>query len=335
MKIVYVGGMSISAAVLEALCEAGEIPAHVIGYSSELAHRSNYVSMQPLAERYGFALTETKDVNGAEIEALIRSEAPDWLCVFGWSQLVKASILEIPTCGCLGLHMSRLPEGRGRAPVPWTLIKGLSEGAVSYFWLKPAADEGELAAQRCFPVSQSDDAASLVKRVSEISCELMRELIPSMKENCVPRIPQDESRASHWPKRTPKDGWVDWQQSAESIYNLIRGVTEPFPGAFSYLGKEKIMLWRAARLKVDCDQPAGTIVGTYISHGASGVGGMAIAASDGFIVIHELQRENRQRVQGEALLTLAEEWCGQRFSLSTPVTGISNETEKQPITQLG
>ena len=320
MNIVYVGGMTVSAHILEALCQAGEVPSHVFGYPPSLSHRSSYASFDDLACEYGFPLTETENINAPDVEQIVRDAAPDWIMVFGWSQLVKQRVYQLAKHGGLGLHMSKLPLGRGRAPVPWTLIKGLSDGAVTLFWLAPGADEGDIAVQRQFEVSAFDDAHTLVERVTKIARDLVVEAIPQLRDGRLPRLPQNNDGATYWPKRTPEDGRIDWTRPIREIYNLVRGVTAPFPGAFTHLDEEKVFLWRVGMLEAPVDAPPGTILGPYWSHGTEPVVGLAIAANGGVLVCHTLQFDGQDILQGSALHDLATRCAGHTFDTAQGVT---------------
>lgn len=311
MKYVFIGGMSISRAILHVLCSAGHKPELAIGYPTSHSHRSNYAMLEPLASEYGFSLLETNHVDTPENIKRIQAIQPDWIFVFGWSYLVGDEILATPRCGTLGLHMSPLPRGRGRAPVAWTLIKGLDQGCVSLFWLRPDADSGPIVEQRFFPVTIFDDAASLVERTTNISCQILRDVLPLLLTNRLPCIEQDETKATHWPKRTPEDGKIDWCWKSKDIYNFIRGITKPFPGAFTFLAGKKIMVWKAGFLNVTHQHKPGEIIGAYIFH-APHQAGIAVAVSDGIILMHEIETET-SLLKGQSLVDFAAIHQGRRF----------------------
>lgn len=314
MKTVFAGGMTISRDILKLLCEAGEIPQHVFGYPPELKHRSNYRLLDDLSAQYGFPLTNLKNINDPRVAEVLQNVRPDWFMVFGWSQLVSKELLRIPRYGTLGFHMTKLPEGRGRAPVAWTLIKGKTEGGVSLIWLEPEADNGPIAVQRTYPLSIFDDAGTVVDRVNSIACRIIHDVLPDLRTGTLPRRPQDESRATHWDKRKPEDGEIDWRLSVRELYNFIRGVTHPFPGAFSYLGQKKMKIWGAGM--IECDVPgaaAGTIIGPYCAHGPDRHAGLGVAAIGGLLIVTGLETEEGRKIEGDVMVRCAEEWKGRTF----------------------
>tara|TARA_B100000315_G_C14478259_1_gene541664 strand:- start:115 stop:1086 length:972 start_codon:yes stop_codon:yes gene_type:complete len=313
LKIVFAGGTSISAQILELLCEEDELPAHAYGYPPDLSHRSNYMPLENLAEKYGFPLTNVKNINDSKVHENLKSIKPDWFFVFGWSQLVKKSLLEIPKNGTLGFHMTKLPEGRGKAPVAWTVIKGKREGWVSLIWLHPEFDSGDIAVQRSYTISLFDDADTVVEKVNKLACEIIRDVLPDLRNGTLLKTLQDNSKATYWGKRIPDDGIIDWQMPVKEVYDFIRGITHPFPGAFTYLKDKKIMVWRVGMIEVEISGPCGRILGPYYSHGQKHETGIAVIANGGILIIKCMGDEKDSVVEGDNLANKAEMWRGMKF----------------------
>jgi methionyl-tRNA formyltransferase len=158
---------------------------------------------------------------------------------------VTREVIEVPRVAALGMHPAPLPRGRGRAPLAWSVIKGLDETALSLFHLVEAADAGDLVGQQPIPIERDDDAASLYDKTVAAGRDLIRESYPRFEAGEVPRSPQDESRATWWPKRLPHHGLIDWTRPPSETYDWIRGQTHPYPGAFSYLDGRKVTVWAA------------------------------------------------------------------------------------------
>lgn len=188
-------------------------------------------------------LHRVESVNTASVKAQILEYDPDFLFVIGWSRLVDSEIIEIPSVAALGMHPAPLPRGRGRAPLAWSIIKGLDETALSLFHLVEEADAGDLVGQEPLPIDIGDDVSSLYQKMVEAGRTLIRGHYPEFSEGSVRNIPQDDSEATWWPKREPHHGLIDWNQQPDEIYNWIRGQSRPYPGAFSYLNGEKIIIW--------------------------------------------------------------------------------------------
>jgi methionyl-tRNA formyltransferase len=165
--------------------------------------------------------------------------------VIGVSNLIPSTLLEIPRLGFIGMHPTLLPLGRGRAPIPWTIIKDLKESGTTLFICDPEADTGKILAQKSYPVHYEDTCETLGKRSDDAVIELLIDALPKYYAGELVPYLQDESKATHWGKRTPDDGVIDWSKSSKEIYNWIRALTHPYPGAFTFYKGEKVMVWRA------------------------------------------------------------------------------------------
>jgi methionyl-tRNA formyltransferase len=242
---VFVGGVDVSRACLEALCQEGLRPALTITYDESRSDASGYADMRPIAQEHGLELVTTANVNDEALVARVRGLAPVLIYVIGWSQLVKKPLLELPEQGCVGIHPTRLPEGRGRAPIPWTILKGLRQTASTMFGLTEGVDEGDVIGRVEVDVDPREDATSLYAKHRDAHVELVRTHTGPLLDGSASRTPQDDAAASYWPKRDPEDGRIDWTRPADEVDRLVRAVTHPFPGAFTDLPGGRETIWRA------------------------------------------------------------------------------------------
>lgn len=245
MDVVFVTHNRLGLTCLEELHDRGAtVQAVITRHQRESI--SDQTDLSGFCSARGIPHVETDSVNEPGMKRRIADDEPDLLFVIGWSELVDPDVLALPTVAAVGMHPAPLPRGRGRAPIAWSLIKGLDETALSMFHLVEAADAGELIGQRDIPISIEDDAASLYEKVVVAGRELIAEYYPSFEAGAVPRIEQDESRATWWPRRRPHHGLIDWNQTPSAVYNWIRGQSHPYPGAFSYLGDRRVTIWEAS-----------------------------------------------------------------------------------------
>ncbi len=179
------------------------------------------------------------------------------------------------------MHPTLLPRHRGRAPIPWTILTGLARTGVTLFEIVDAtADSGSIVGQVTLDVARDETATTLFARIAEAHVELTRELVPQLLARTAPRIPQDPTRASSWPKRAPADGIIDWETRAPYLYDWVRAQTRPYPGAFTFLGDEKVIVWGARPVELaearargdDRRRPSGR-PGRRVRRGRSRAGG--------------------------------------------------------------
>lgn len=245
-RVVCVGSNIESRAVLQALAaEGAQIAGVVVRPPSPGV--SDYADVTDVAANAGASVVETTDINSPETLAEIRELAPDYIYTLGWSQLFREELLSIPAGYVVGSHPSPLPQGRGRAPVPWTILQQQASSAVSLFRMDPGVDSGALLVQRWFDVPEGAYAAELydltTEHMVEAFCELYRAHASGEE---IAELTQDHSLASYRAKRTPADGHLDFHRPAAELERLVRAVAEPYPGAYTYHAGVKVGVWRAS-----------------------------------------------------------------------------------------
>jgi methionyl-tRNA formyltransferase len=163
-----------------------------------------------------------------EVEKL----APDLIFVNSYSMLVRPDVLSVPPRGAINVHMALLPEYRGCNPIQWALLNGETETGVTMHYMSPEFDAGDIIAQRRIPIFFGDTWCSILSRLQETTERLLREELPRVFDGTNARQPQDPTRARYYRRRHPEDGQIEWDQSVRDIYNLIRALVHPNPGAF-------------------------------------------------------------------------------------------------------
>jgi methionyl-tRNA formyltransferase len=116
---------------------------------------------------------------------------------------------------------------------------------VTLHYMVEKADRGDIVAQRRIAIDENDTALTLHRKAAQEARILFRETYPALVAGTAPRIPQDSSRASYFGARRPEDGEIDWRWSARRVYDLVRAVTHPYPGAFTWDGDERLLVWSA------------------------------------------------------------------------------------------
>ena len=284
MRTVWVSFDTIGRDCLEAAAEVGAQIVGVVTLPGPIdPNRSGQCAFDDVAARLESALIETRDVNAPETLNEVRKLEPELVFVVGWSQLVHDAFIALAREGVFGMHPTLLPRHRGRAPIPWAILTGLARTGVTLFEIPDAtADSGAIVGQVTLDVGRDETATSLFARIADAHVELIREYVPQLIAREAPRIPQDPSRASAWPRRTPADGIIDWETRAPYLYDWVRAQTRPYPGAFTFLGEEKVIVWGARPIELTETAPAGTIVDM-------GPAGPVVACGEGGLVLEEIQ----------------------------------------------
>ena len=297
MRTVWVSFDTIGRECLEAAAESGAEIVGVVTWPGPIdPTRSGHCSFGEVAARLGAPLHETRDVNSEETLDAIASMKPEWIFVVGWSQLVRDDFIAIVRGdGVFGMHPTLLPRHRGRAPIPWAILSGLARTGVTLFQILDAtADSGLIVGQRVVDIAPDETATTLFEKISNAHVELIREYVPRLRMGTAPRFLQDEARASSWPRRTPADGIIDWETRATYLYDWVRAQTRPYPGAFTFLGDEKVIVWGARPVELERPAPAGTIVEITVA-------GPIVACGEGALLLEEIQTDAAELVVGARL----------------------------------
>lgn len=259
MRLVFMGYSNIGHICLEVLIDLcrqfhDEIAA-VVTHEDNPGEQVWFKSVKELAQTHNLPVYTPANPNEPAFVDILRSLSPDLLFSAYYRLMLQQPILDIPTMGALNLHGSLLPRYRGRCPVNWVLVQGEALTGVTLHYMEAKPDCGDLVAQAQVPITPEDTALTLSDKMTRAAGDVMRRTYPLLRLDLAPRIPQDHSRASYFGGRTPEDGRIDWRQPATQIYNLIRAVTHPFPGAFTTWHGNKILIW-AGRVASDYTGPA-------------------------------------------------------------------------------
>jgi len=291
MNVALIGSVSSSYHALAALMRGGVEITCVLGLDESRADAvSDYHSLRELAGSAGLPFLAFTRIGDAHVEHFLRMHTPDLLWVIGLAQMVPDRLICMARHGGVGFHPTMLPHGRGRAPVAWTILKG-EPAAVNLFFLTDEPDAGDIIVQREVPVLPHDYSEDLIERTNKLLAEAITDLVPAIKAGELPRTPQDHSKATYYPKRTPADGLIHWSNSSDAIYRLVRAAGRPYPGAFSHLGERKITIWRALPARPGDlgpgppDGPVGVILAADPHAGA------LVRTGDGGLWLTELQME--------------------------------------------
>lgn len=302
MRSVLVGAVDSSLTALLTLIAEDSAPLAVITLPSELAGRhSDRADLRPAAADAGIPVHETADVNAPGTLDLISRIEPDIVFVIGWSQICGLDLLAIPGEGMVGYHPSKLPENRGRAVIPWTILQGAKLTGSTLFWLNPGVDSGDILDQDVFSVGPRETATTLYAQHRSALRRMLRRTLPKLWAGEAPRSVQDDAEATYCARRRPVDGLIDWNDSALQVDRLVRATTDPYPGAFTWYRGDPLRIW------------SGELIGPAPYWGLPGQvqalrdGGALVQCGDrGHVLLHDVQLDPGPRGPAGRLLRLHE-----------------------------
>ena len=295
-------------ACMEALLSMGVPVAALFTHTDAPGEEIWWRSCTELARRNGIP-AHTPERLGDSQMAQVQALRPDVIYSFYYRHLLPAPVLEVARLGSFNLHGSLLPAYRGRAPVNWMLANGESEGGVTLHYMVERADAGDIVGQRAATIDSADTALTLYRKLVTLGVELLRECHPLIASGRAPRLAQDLAAGSYFGRRRPEDGRIDWNWPARRIYNLVRAVTHPYPGAFCLAGGRKLFIWQARMAPASSE---GAAPGTILR--ARHDGAVEVASGAGSLLLVAVQFEGES--QGLAREVLGAGFCGRGARLN-------------------
>lgn len=298
MRLVFMGYHNIGHICLEVLGDLcrhyGDEIVAVVTHADDPGENIWFNSVRELALARYYPVYQPADPNDPRFVEVMRRLEPDFLFSCYYRHLLKKPLLALPRSGALNLHGSLLPRYRGRCPVNWVLIHGETETGVTLHYMEEKPDQGDIVAQKRVPIAVDDTALTLFDKMTTAAGDLMRETYPLLRAGAAPRIPQDHRRASYFGGRRPEDGRIDWRQPAWQIYNLVRAVTHPYPGAFTTYQGKQLFIWQGKLLEQlpSAETTPGEIVACLPGQG------LLVATGHGGFVIVQAQFDGEPEVSG-------------------------------------
>lgn len=241
MRIIFIGSVYFSKVMLEKLIS---LNANIVGIITKQrsAFNSDFEDLSFIAHKYNIPSNYVQNINDVSCYEWARSLNPDVIFCFGWSNLIKKDILNLCPLGVIGFHPALLPYNRGRHPLIWAKVLGLTKSGTSFFFMDEGADTGDILDQKKFEILFEDTAATLYQKMINNALEQVESFLPKLQNGTYIRVKQNSS-GNTWRKRSISDGLIDFRMTSEAICNLVRGLTKPYSGAHCVFDGEEIKIW--------------------------------------------------------------------------------------------
>ena len=241
LRVALIGAVASSYSCLKSLLAS---QAELVGVVTKngSSFNSDFVDLTGLCDEHNVPFHFFEKVDDAAVVQFLQSCRPDVIFCVGWSFLLDKNVLQIPQLGVVGFHPSPLPIGRGRHPLIWAMVLGLKSTDACFFMMEDGVDSGDIISRTRIEIAEDDTARTLMDKVLEAVERAVPAIVHGFLNDDLAREVQDASKATSWRKRSKADGVIDFRMSAAAIHNLVRGLSEPYPGAsVQYGGKEYLV----------------------------------------------------------------------------------------------
>lgn len=302
MRIIYLGNQNLGVRCLRALVRKGEDVVAVVALSENYWTKVSkvdqeniwYESVANTAKEFGLPIYTPEDINDEEFVSMVESLSPDVIFSISWDQMLKNRLLGIPRLGCFNLHDSLLPENRGHAPINWAIINGYTKTGMTMHSMVEKADRGEIVGQREIDIGFSDSSWDVYLKALDVGEGLFNEVLCRLKAGTLTKRTQKHALGTYGARRRPPDGIIDWNRSAFDLYNWIRALTHPYPGAFTEFMGRRLFIWESL-LYENCrilGRPGQMVEGVRTD-------GLRIATNPGSLLVTRMQLEGEEEMDAQ------------------------------------
>jgi methionyl-tRNA formyltransferase len=277
-----------------ALVEAGHSISIIVTSTPSQHHQRSVSDYRKLSTELGAEFRQTTDINDDEIINKFRQLDCKLAVSANWKTRIKPIVFESFEHGVINSHAGDLPRYRGNAATNWAIIADEKKIVFTIHYMNEEIDAGPILLQRQYPIKQSTTIGDILEFAAENVPEMFCEAVNGIEQGTIEPTPQpeDASELLYCYPRIPKDSELDWSDSADKLDRIIRASSEPLFGAFTYLGDDKLRIWKAYVEHPD-----------FSYHGVPGqvaelrpeAGEVAVITGDGFLVLEEVQKEGEDR----------------------------------------
>ena len=291
------GTPDFAVASLDALVQANFDVVAVVTAPDKPAGRGqklNESAVKKYAVEKGIPVLQPEKLKNPEFIEELRSYKADLQVVVAFRMLPEI-VWNMPAKGTINLHGSLLPQYRGAAPINHAIINGEKESGVTTFFLKQEIDTGDIILSDSVPIADDETAGELHDKLMVVGANLLVKTLRAIEANNITEQPQPQNDdLKHAPKIFKEDCKIDWNSPAQTIHNLIRGLS-PYPTAFTVLNEKNLKVFKA---EIEDKEP-GIVAGGFLTDGKTY---LKFAAKDGFIKLLDIQYEGKKRMLIEDFL---------------------------------
>ncbi len=244
-RILFFGYSEVGFDCLSLLLERGDNVVALVTHEDNPHEKIWFKTPAVAAKEKGVPAFTPESVNNDEWRAKIAALQPDLILSVYYRHMIGTKILAMPRLGAWNIHGSLLPAYRGRAPINWAVLHGEPRIGMTLHRMVKSADAGAVVDQEGVEIGPRDTAEQAFRKVMPCARCMLSRQIDALLAGTAKETPQDESKATYFGGRKPEDGRINWSQTSAQIFNLIRAVTDPYPGAFADVGPARLMVWWA------------------------------------------------------------------------------------------
>ena len=248
MRAVVFAYHDVGVRCLQVLLARGVEVALVVTHVDNPAETIWFASVAQLCAEHGIDCIAPADPGDPQLMDRVRAALPDLIFSFYYRHMLPLALLQIAPQGAYNMHGSLLPKYRGRVPINWAVLHGETETGATLHAMAAKPDAGDIVGQTAVPILPDDTASEVFAKVVVAAEQTLWRVLPDMLAGRTPSLPNDLSQGSYFGGRNADDGRIDWSLPAQQVYNLVRAVAPPYPGAWTMIGTSRCVIAKARLL---------------------------------------------------------------------------------------
>lgn len=242
---------------LQVLLARGVDVALVVSHEDNPSETIWFGSVASVAAEHGIPVITPADPTSEALREAVRRAQPEFIFSFYYRHMLPGGVLALAPRGAYNMHGSLLPKYRGRVPTNWAVLHGETETGATLHEMSAKPDAGAIVGQTSVPILPDDTAQQVFDKVTVAAEQTLWRVLPALLAGEAPHLPNDLAHGSYFGGRKPEDGCIDWTQPAQRVYNLVRAVAPPYPGAFTEQAGERFIVARARLAPVGSEAASG------------------------------------------------------------------------------
>lgn len=295
-RVIFMGTPEFAVPCLAALYEHCEVLG-VVTQPDKPRGRGQKLVPSPVkawAAAHGLPVWQPKKIKEEEFTKFLEEQKPELMVVVAFGQILSQRILDIPKYGCINVHGSLLPRYRGAAPMQWCVINGEKKTGITTMFMDAGLDTGDMLLKEEFPIGPDTTLEEVHDGLMNLGAKVLLATLEQLSDGTLQRIPQT-GESNYAPMLDKETGHIHWQDPAQKIHDLVRGL-DSWPGAYTFLAGKKYKIWRTRLTEEESRSKPGTILT------ADKKQGLLVAAGDQVLEITELQAPGKKRMKARDYL---------------------------------
>lgn len=290
-KVVFMGTPQFSVPGLQALHQNGYEIVMVVTQPDRPSGRGRRIApsaVKQTAQDLGYPVIQPSSLKTPDFADQIKSLNPDFQVVIAYGKILPENVLALPRIGTINIHASLLPKLRGAAPIQWAVINGEAETGVCSMLMDKGMDTGDVLLTAKEAIEPGDTAGTLHDRLAVSGARVLIDTLKAYADNTIQPMPQDHDLATYAPMLTKNDGLINWNKSAKSLENFVRGAT-PWPGAYTFWGDKRLKIFSSTPVTAEFSESPGTVLVGFPDE-------LRVATGEGALSIREIQGTSGKRL---------------------------------------